>query len=117
MFSIYETEDLCCGNRSHGRCIADTGIVVDENKAEVKFPFLLSNQSYRTVEIHNLSKVVPVRICYYKKRICRFVTGNNRYNGGFFELVNQVQCDACLHGYLRAPEYEECRSCCGWGFA
>jgi hypothetical protein len=89
---------------------------MDENKAAVKVPFLLGYHRYRTVEIHNLSKVVPVRVRDNKKRICSFISGNDRNKTGFFEPVDQVQCDACLHGYLRAPEHEECRSQRCWWF-
>jgi hypothetical protein len=81
---------------------------MDKNKAAVKVPFLFRNHRHRTVEIHDFSKVVPVGIRDNKKRICSFISGNDRNKTGFFEPVDQVQSDTCLHGYLRAPEHKEC---------
>ena len=116
MLPVHEREDLRSGDRTHGRCITDTGIVVDENKTAVKVPFLVTYHCYRTVKIHDLTKIMPVRVRDYKKRIGCFISGNDRNESGFFEPVDQVQCNACLHGYLRAPEHEECRSRGCFGF-
>ena len=80
MLPVNKSEEFCLRDYTHGRCIGDTGIVMDENKAAVKVPLLIRDQSHRTVKIYHISKVVTVRICNNEKGICRFVAGNNWYD-------------------------------------